>query len=539
MKRNRLTVLGLILTASLALSLTGCSQNHSGSENQTVTESSEKKVAAKKKNGKVAKAQDISESLLYTVAQTDNISTFLRSEQAPSEEDMYTEIQLPDSEEAVYLWAEVAKNNDVNLKYYSEADTIITKITTDMYDSTPINGLKAIEIPDGTTEIGDHAFWACDLEYITIPGSVKVIGKGAFWDCNLKNIILEEGVEEIGQDAFKENRELTDVSIPGSVKIIGREAFADCYSLENVQLNEGLEEIGIQAFNMLHQKSKITELTIPSTVKKIGEDAFSDCALTNLVIKGGVEEIGDRAFGGCIATNLTLEEGTEKIGAYAFSRAPLKEVVIPSTVTFIGVDAFKKAEKVIIPEGTDLVTGRLNTPNLIIQNDSLYMDDYGVVYNKDKTSLLFTTKDIEGMYTIPEGVSSIPSRAFERQDKMTGITFPSSLTEIGDHAFTMCESLTKIVLPNSVNRLGKGAFSVCTNLTHATLSDNMTFVPKSAFSGCESLQVVNLGKGITQLEKYSFERCPVSEIHSGNRKGDIYCKDARIPRDGIKWICPE
>ena len=198
--------------------------------------------------------------------------------------------------------------------------------------------------------------------------------------------------------------------IPGSVKIIGTEAFADCYSLENVQLNEGLEEIGIQAFNMLHQKSKITELTIPSTVKKIGKDAFSDCALTNLVIKGGVEEIGDRAFGGCIATNLTLEEGTEKIGAYAFSQAPLKEVVIPSTVTFIGVDAFKKAEKVIIPEGTDLVTGRLNTPNLIIQNDSLYMDDYGVVYNKDKTSLLFTTKDIEGMYTIPEGVSAIPSR---------------------------------------------------------------------------------------------------------------------------------
>lgn len=494
MKRNRLTVLGLILTASLALSLTGCSQNHSGSENQTVTESSEKKVAAKKKNGKVAKAQDISESLLYAVAQTDNISTFLRSEQAPSEEDMYTEIQLPDSEEAVYLWAEVAKNNDVNLKYYSEADTIITKITTDMYDSTPINGLKAIEIPDGTTEIGDYAFWACDLEYITIPGSVK---------------------------------------------IIGREAFADCYSLENVQLNEGLEEIGRWAFNMSHQKSKITELTIPSTVKKIGEDAFSDCALTNLVIKGGVEEIGDEAFWRCIATNLTLEEGTEKIGGSAFINAPLKEVVIPSTVTFIGVNAFEKAEKIIIPEGTDLVTGRLNTPNLIIQNDSLYMDDYGVVYNKDKTSLLFTTKDIEGMYTIPEGVSAIPSRAFERQDKMTGITFPSSLTEIGDHAFTGCESLTKIVLPNSVNRLGKGAFSVCTNLTHATLSDNMTFVPESAFSACESLQVVDLGKGITQLEKYSFDRCPVSEIHSGNRKDDIYCKDARIPRDGIRWICPE
>ena len=50
-------------------------------------------------------------------------------------------------------------------------------------------------IPEGTTEIGDRAFFDCtSLKSITIPDSVTRIGEEAFSHCeNLKSIVVEEG----------------------------------------------------------------------------------------------------------------------------------------------------------------------------------------------------------------------------------------------------------------------------------------------------------------------------------------------------------
>lgn len=540
MKYNKLTVLGLILTASLALSLSGCSQNHSDSENQTVTESSEKK-----KNGKVAKALDISGNLLYAVAQTNDISTFLRSKKAPSEEDMYTEIQLPDSEEAVYLWAEVAENNDVNLKYYSEADTIITKIS-DYTFATGSHALKAVEIPYGTTEIGEQAFFTpSPLDYILIPSSVKKIGKEAFSGTTLKNIFLEEGLEEIGESAFK-NTDVVELTIPSSVKTIGDEAFFSCDSLEKLQLNEGLEEIGEKAFS----ETALTEVTIPSTVKCIKREAFAECPITKLVIQDGVEEIGDFAFEGNrdadkgitelelpssikkigrsaflsqpYLTTLTLEEGIEEIGGYAFGSSPLEEVIIPTSVKEVGINAFKKAEKLIVPSGIKSLTGRFYSPNVTIQSDEFYIDEFGVGYNKDKTQLLFTTKQIEGAYTIPEGVISIANETFSGQSEMTEVIFPMSLESIGYSAFRYCRGLKEVVLSNNINSIGNSAFGECTNLTKATISGQISCISNYMFKDCENLRTVELGKNITEIEENSFAGCNnISEVYSYVKRQDI------------------
>ena len=47
-----------------------------------------------------------------------------------------------------------------------------------------IQGCTNTVIPESVTEIGDHAFYACEtMTSINIPNSVTKIGKSAFWWC--------------------------------------------------------------------------------------------------------------------------------------------------------------------------------------------------------------------------------------------------------------------------------------------------------------------------------------------------------------------
>ena len=78
-----------------------------------------------------------------------------------------------------------------------------------------IFGCKKSIIPDGVTEIGDHAFEGCKgLTSIVIPDSVKIIGAFAFFCC----------------------KGLTSIVIPDSMKIIEGWAFSGCAGLTSIEI---------------------------------------------------------------------------------------------------------------------------------------------------------------------------------------------------------------------------------------------------------------------------------------------------------------
>lgn len=76
--------------------------------------------------------------------------------------------------------------------------------------------LKSINIPNSITEIGDNAFWYCQLlESVNIPNSVTKIGTGAFDSCTtLESVIISNSVTEIGPGAFRDCYELKSITIP-------------------------------------------------------------------------------------------------------------------------------------------------------------------------------------------------------------------------------------------------------------------------------------------------------------------------------------
>jgi len=84
------------------------------------------------------------------------------------------------------------------------------------------------------TRIGSNAFVdKTTIHSVIIPDSVLRIESGAFQNSTLTAVDLGEGVTYIGQHAFY-STELATVTIPSSLETIDKYAFADCTSLANI-----------------------------------------------------------------------------------------------------------------------------------------------------------------------------------------------------------------------------------------------------------------------------------------------------------------
>ncbi|MGI6671588.1 MAG: leucine-rich repeat domain-containing protein [Christensenellales bacterium] len=110
-------------------------------------------------------------------------------------------------------------------------------------------------------------------------------------------------------------------------------------------------------------------------------------------------------------------------------------------------------------------------------NNLNYIEDYGVGENEE----------IEGDYTIPEGVSVIGAYAFHGCSLLTSITIPDSVTGIGNSAFTDCSYLTSIIIPDSVTSIGSFSFSGCSSLASINIPGSVTSIGELTFYGCSSL----------------------------------------------------
>ena len=98
-----------------------------------------------------------------------------------------------------------------------------------------------VVIPEGVTEIGDHAF--CTVEIIS--------GREYFWyNKTLTSVALPEGLVKIGNGAFDQCVLLTQIVFPGSLQEIGAKAFHSS-GLVNVSIPSGVKKIGDEAFGAL------------------------------------------------------------------------------------------------------------------------------------------------------------------------------------------------------------------------------------------------------------------------------------------------
>ena len=211
-----------------------------------------------------------------------------------------------------------------------------------MYKGTmPEN--TSIDIKEGTTSIGDHAFYSCrNLIAITIPESVTSIGEFAFSHCNkLTNLNIPQSMTTIGNYAFEFCSNLANIAIPENVTSIGDNAFYECSSLTDITIPESVTSIGNCAFEFC---SNLATITISESVTSIGYYAFFGTAWLNNK-SDGVIYINNQLYmyKGTMPENTSIDvkEGTTCIVGCAFERCyGLTAINIPESVTSIGEEAF-------------------------------------------------------------------------------------------------------------------------------------------------------------------------------------------------------
>jgi len=182
------------------------------------------------------------------------------------------------------------------------------------------------------------------------------------------------------------------------------------------------------------------------------------------------------------------------IGQEAFYNCTgLKSINIPSSVTtimnFLYID-FSKLTQI----------------NIDTANPS-YSSLDGVLFDKNKTTLIQYPCGKIGDYVIPNSVTTIGDEAFGECTGLTSITIPNSVTTIGFDAFFRCTGLISVTIPNSMTTIGDNSFCYCTRLTSVTIPNSIITIGEAAFDGCSGLTSITIPNSVTTIEDAAFGEC--------------------------------
>ncbi len=462
--------------------------------------------------------------------------------------------------------------------------------------------VKSIVIEEGITSIPKTAFLFCEnAESLYIPSTLETLGANSLYivSGNLKNITIgansmlrngesinktqwyndqpdgepvylgrflvgfkgempenytlnvKNGTYAIEKSAFENMQNLVEVNIPESVEHIGNKAFEGTAWYDNQPsgvVYAGSALIGVKGTVPLSQTdlvvregttcilpnafkgiTTITSVTMPASLKTISASAFKDCSnleKVNFADENQLKYIGDTAFVNCQKLkSFDIPETVEYIGYMCFSDTKLSKLNLPSALKTIGYSF------VSVISGDIVVT-------LDESNPYLYMDEYGVIYDRSKENLITAVYSmLPDEYILNENCKVIRRYAFYKGKVkriilndgieyigrsafwLSGLEyvspFPDSLLKIGDSAFAYCH-LESIDLGNGIDYIAYNTFENNKSLTEIVIPKQIETVSILAFNNCTSLKKITF-LGNTEISSNSTNKLPDDTV--------IYCYD--------------
>lgn len=313
--------------------------------------------------------------------------------------------------------------------------------------------LTGMTLPNTVTAFGDAAFAGCTaLGSITIPNFAY--GHGVFSNCtSLTNISFAPGAPIIGNAEFSGCTALATINIPANVFYIEDWAFQNCSNLTAVYYQGNAPQADTTVFAGANH---VTNYYLPKTT---GWGAtFAGRPAVPILFT--------------YATNSGAITVTKYIGIWG-------SVVIPDSinglpVTGVGNATFYQCASLTnVTIGTNItsIAGQafVGCPNLLTitvdAGNPVYSSLDGVLFNKNRSALLYFPGGRSGSYTIPDGVTSIPSYAFQACPNLTRLTVPGSVTSIGTLAFNADPALVAMYFKGNAPNVAWSGFDIQNTVT--------------------------------------------------------------------------
>lgn len=303
------------------------------------------------------------------------------------------------------------------------------------------------------------------VKELILPETLKYIGDYAFQELDISECKLPDSVEEIGDYAFAKNKKLKTITMSSNLRYIGYRAFLKCWELQGMRFPEKLEVIGGYAFA---ECRSLTSVYIPASVRKIGNYAFSDCRSVNAY---RVED-GNSQY---LSYQDILCEKNQVRYEYVKAENEEDEQRIEIPITYILQYPCGKKGDFHIEKNMDMyplaLMNALGITGITVDAENPnYSSENGVLFNKEKTTLINFPCDKTGEYEIPSTVELLQHSAFSNS-KLSKIIIPDNVKYLSEYSFYQCSQLESIYIGKNMIYLDNEDLATCQNLKEMIISD--------------------------------------------------------------------
>lgn len=228
-------------------------------------------------------------------------------------------------------------------------------------------------------------------------------------------------------------------------------------------------------------------------------------------VTSGPDYTGDIIIPSTVFYNDTIFSVTD-ISAMAFDSSGITSVYIPNSVNRIGIGAFYNC----------------NALNSIIFDESnqYFVFSEGILYNQDKSQLIYCLTNKSGKIDIPNTVKIIGLGAFYNCNNIKSVFVPNSVTYIDTNAFYNCLGLTKVVIGDSTIIEGNSnivisrlAFTGCSNINYLNLNISVSAYNNYPLGNLPSVKTLVLGNSIKTIDKYLISSFPeINKVIIGRKE---------------------
>lgn len=132
----------------------------------------------------------------------------------------------------------------------------------------------------------------------------------------------------------------------------------------------------------------------------------------------------------------------------------------------------------------------------VLPNDKYYYCEDGIIYSKNKKTLIKVPCGKTGTIRIPDGVE-----------------------ELATNAFGNC-AVKKVIFSKNIKKVSTFAFSDCIYLEEVVLNKNLEIIEEYAFANCTRLNTMVIPNSVYEIKRYAFEKSPLV-----NLKFELYGRD--------------